>query len=370
MPDNNFAISGFSINILKKELIYPFRTSLGEHKNLENILFTLKLGKGIKGYGEAAIATHITGETVEKTSKNLEIEGNNLVGKNIYDYLSISAELNDRLYNNKSAVAAIEMALFDALGKTLGIPLWKFFGNVPKKLASDITIVISDLNETEKAIKKFYKQGFRSFKVKIGKDMDADFKRVRLIKKIAKNSRIYLDANQGYSAEETLHFLNLLKKVNIIPDLIEQPVKKNDWEGLRRITKSSKVPVCADESVGSVADCIKAIKEKAVSVINIKLMKSGLIQAREIALLAAHSNIDLMIGGMLESSLAMTASAHLAAGLGCFKYVDLDTPFFLREGTKNPYLNSRGIYDLTKVKAGIGINPLTGISLHGGSSLK
>jgi L-alanine-DL-glutamate epimerase-like enolase superfamily enzyme len=63
-----------------------------------------------------------------------------------------------------------------------------------------------------------------------------------------------------------------------------------------------------------------------------------------------------MIGGMLESSLAMTTSAHLAAGLGCFKYIDLDTPFFLKEGVKNPYLNSRGIYDLQKVKAGIGIN--------------
>ncbi|MDD4182838.1 MAG: dipeptide epimerase [Candidatus Omnitrophica bacterium] len=370
MQDNNFNISGFSVSILKKELICPFRTSLGEHKNLENILFTLKLENGTEGYGEAGIATHITGETVEATSKNLNDAGNRLTGADIRDYLSISAELNETLPCNKSAVAAIEMALFDALGKSLGVPLWNFFGNVPRKLASDITIVISGLNETEKTIKKFYQQGFRSFKVKIGNDMDADFKRIRIIKKIAKNSKIYLDANQGYSAEETLRFLNLLKKVDITPDLIEQPVKKNDWEGLRRITKSSKVPVCADESVASVADCIKAIKEKAVSAINIKLMKSGLIQAREIALLAAHCDIDLMIGGMLESSLAMTASAHLAAGLGCFKYVDLDTPFFLREGTKNPYLNSRGIYDLAKVKRGIGINPLAGTSSHGGSSPK
>jgi len=357
MLGNNLSISGFSVSILKKELICPFRTSLGEHKNLENILFTLKLENGTEGYGEAGIATHITGETVEATSKNLNDAGNCLVGENIYDYLSISAELNKAFPSNKSAVAAIEMALLDALTKSLKVPLWKFFSNSPKKLASDITIVISDLKETEKAIKKFYKQGFRSFKVKIGKDMDIDFKRVQIVKKVAKNSKIYLDANQGYSAKETLCFLNLLKKANIIPDLIEQPVKKNDWEGLKRITKSSKVPVCADESVASVSDCIRAIKEKAVSAINIKLMKSGLIEAREIALLATHSGIDLMIGGMMESSLAMTASAHLAAGLGCFKYIDLDTPFFLKGGTKNPYLNSRGIYDLSKVKSGIGINP-------------
>ncbi|MCK9613917.1 MAG: dipeptide epimerase [Candidatus Omnitrophica bacterium] len=357
MSDKSLRISSFSVSILKKGLICPFRTSLGEHKNLENILFTLKLENGIEGYGEAGIATHITGETIEETSKNLKVAGNSLIGKSICDYLFISAELNNSLPRNKSAVAAIEMALLDALTKKMKIPLWNFFGNSAKKLSTDITIVISDLAETEKSIKNFYQKGFRAFKVKIGKNMGLDFRRVCIVKKIAKNSRIYLDANQGYNAKETLYFLNLLKKVNIIPDLIEQPVKKDDWQGLGKVTRDSKVPVCADESVSTVNDCIKAIKEKAVSAVNIKLMKSGLIQAREIARLAHQAGLNLMIGGMLESSLAMTASAHFAAGLGCFKYVDLDTPFFLKEGVKNPYLNSRGIYDLTKVKAGIGINP-------------
>ncbi|MFA5271750.1 MAG: dipeptide epimerase [Candidatus Omnitrophota bacterium] len=357
MNKNKLYISNFSVSTLRKELICPFRTSLGEHRNLENILFTLKIENGMRGYGEAGIAPHITGETVIETAKNLKIIGKDLIGKNISDYLSISAEANEHLSRNKSAVAAIEMAILDALTKTKKIPLWKFFGNSSKKFQTDITIVISGLTETEKAVKSFYKQGFRAFKVKIGKDMDLDFKRVVAVKRIAGNSKIYLDANQGYSAKETLHFLDLLKKVNINPDLLEQPVKKDDWEGLRKITKLSKVLVCADESVRTVADCKKAIKEKAVSVINIKTMKSGFIQAREISLLAKKAGLGLMIGGMLESSLAMTASAHLAAGLGGFKYIDLDTPFFLKEGTKNPYLSSRGIYNLSKVKAGIGIAP-------------
>ncbi|MDD4955084.1 MAG: dipeptide epimerase, partial [Candidatus Omnitrophica bacterium] len=76
---------------LKKELICPFSTSLGEHKSLENILFTLKLGNGIEGYGEAGIATHITGETIEETSKNLKTAGNCLTGEDICDYLLLSA---------------------------------------------------------------------------------------------------------------------------------------------------------------------------------------------------------------------------------------------------------------------------------------
>lgn len=357
MDKKNLHVVGFSVSNLSKKLICPFRTSLGEHKSLENILFTIKLGNGIKGFGEAGVATHITGETIEGTSSNLKLAGNSLVGQSVCDYLLLSSGLNESFAHNKSAVAAVEMALLDALTKSLKMPLWKFFGNSAKKLASDITIVISDTEETEKSIKEFYARGFRSFKIKIGKNMDIDFKRVQIVKKIAKKSKIYLDANQGYTAKETLNFLKLLKNAGITPDLIEQPVKKNDWEGLKQVTRASKVPVCADESVGSVRDCIKAIEEKAVSAINIKLMKSGLIEAREISLLAAHSGIDLMIGGMLETSLAMTASAHLACGLGCFKYIDLDTPFFLKEGAKNPYLNKCGVYDLEKVKSGIGINP-------------
>lgn len=357
MSKNKLYISNFSVGILRKELICPFRTSLGAHKNLENILFTLELKNGVRGYGEAGIAPHITGETIIETINNLKITGKDLIGKSVNDYLCISAQINERLLCNKSAVAAIEMAMLDALTKTKKVPLWKFFGNSSKKIQTDITIVISRLNETEKAVESFYKQGFRAFKVKIGKDMDLDFKRVAAVKRVVGNSKIYLDANQGYSAGETLYFLDLLKKININPDLLEQPVKKDDWEGLRKITKLSKVLVCADESVRTIADCKKAIKEKAVSVINIKTMKSGFIQGREIFLLAKKAGLGLMIGGMLESSLAMTASAHFAIGLGGFKYVDLDTPFFLKEGTKNPYLNSRGIYDVSKVKAGIGISP-------------
>ena len=87
-------------------------------------------------------------------------------------------------------------------------------------------------------------------------------------------------------------------------------------------------------------------------------MKSGIVQAREIALLAKAAGIKLMIGGMMESSLAMTASAHLASGLGGFDFIDLDTPFFIKPGyDKNPYLSKNGVYDVRRVRAGIGIVP-------------
>jgi L-alanine-DL-glutamate epimerase-like enolase superfamily enzyme len=216
--------------------------------------------------------------------------------------------------------------------------------------------VIGSLEETMLKAKEFYAQGFRAFKIKVGKDFDLDIKRVCAVSQIVKKSQIILDANQGFTAPQTLRFLKELAHARVVPELIEQPVAKGDWEGLRQVTRSTKVCVCADESASSVADALRIIKDKSAGAINIKLMKTGIVHAVCIARWAKANNIKLMIGGMMESNLAMTASAHLAAGLGCFDFIDLDTPFFIKGAVaKNPYLSSKGIYDLSKAKAGIGI---------------
>lgn len=343
---------------LRASLISPFRIAGGQHDSLENVLLRLELADGTKGFGEAAIAAHITGETVGQTLKNLESAGEYLSGKDAAAYPDLAAVFRGKLSGNMAAAAAIEMALLDALTRQLRAPLWKIFGRKPSRCATDITIVIAGLAETEEAARKFYARGFRAFKIKIGGDMDFDFKRVAAVKKIVGNSAIYLDANQGYSARQTLLFVKMLKRARIRPSLLEQPAAKEDWEGLKKVSRCAGIPVCADESVRTPAEALRAIREKAVSVINIKLMKSGLLQAAEIARMAQAAGIELMIGSMMESALAATAAAHLAAGLGAFRYVDLDTPFFIKgRAGRNPYLNSRGIYDVSRVRAGIGIIP-------------
>lgn len=357
-------------SLISAPLIQPFRTALGDHTMLENVLFTLEFSDGTKGCGEAAIATHITGETVEGTVENLKRIGAALAGREANDYLKISGELHEQLPKNKSAVAAIETALMDALTKQWKMPLWKFFNPRavrPQRLVSDITIVIADLKETEDSVKKFYKQGFRAFKVKIGRDEDLDFKRVLAVKRLAPRCPMYLDANQGYSAEQTLGFIKRLKKAGVAPALIEQPVLKADWDGLKKVARLAGVPVCADESVSSLADAVRAVREKAVQAINIKLMKTGIFHSREIALLAQAAGIDLMIGAMMETSLSIMAAANLAAGLGGFKYIDLDTPFFIKEGDRNPHVSRSGVFNLEKVKAGVGVFPATVIPAKAGS---
>ncbi|MBI3602402.1 MAG: dipeptide epimerase [Candidatus Omnitrophica bacterium] len=353
-------IENITVSLLQAPLIQPFRIAIGEHHHLKNLLVRLKLTNGTVGYGEAAIATHITGETIAQTQENLLIAAKGLQGQGAADYLRISNWLHDSFPLNKAAVAALEMALLDALTRQMNIPLWKMFGPKPHRLKTDITIVIGSLEETQANTKEFYRRGFRSFKVKIGRDMDLDFKRVAAVAKLAPKSPIILDANQAYSDKQTLTFLKSLDKARIPVALIEQPVLKSDSEGLKRVTRLSKIPVCADESASSISDVMGLIRNKAVDAVNIKLMKTGLLHAFEIARLARANNLKVMIGGMMESNLAMTAAAHLAAALGYFDFIDLDTPFFIKGAVaRNPYLTHSGIYDLTKVKAGIGIKLLS-----------
>jgi L-alanine-DL-glutamate epimerase-like enolase superfamily enzyme len=352
-------IKNIEVRSLQAPLLQPFRIAIGQHNTLDNLLVTLCLEDGIVGYGEAAIASHITGETIEETKENLLVVSQSLKEHLASDYWRISLWLHDSFPKNKAAVAAVEMALLDALTRHMKIPLWKMFGSQAHILKTDITIVITSLEETQEKIKEFYRQGFQSFKVKIGRDFDLDVKRVQAVAKLAPKSQIILDANQAYDASTTLKFLKVLANARVKVDLIEQPVAKEDLDGLAKVTRLSKIPVCADESASSVSEVIHLIKANTVKAINIKLMKTGLIHAFEIARLAHASHIKIMIGGMMESNVAMTAAAHLASGVGYFDFIDLDTPFFIKgEVARNPYLSKSGVYNLAKVKSGIGIKPL------------
>lgn len=116
--------------------------------------------------------------------------------------------------------------------------------------------------------------------------------------------------------------------------------------------------VAADESVSSPEQALRMAKERAAQVINVKLMKAGLLAAWDIALIAKGSGLGLMIGGMVESQLAMGCAAHLAAGVGGFKFVDLDTPLWLKASPMRGLRMGRGgLYDLASKRPGIGVRP-------------
>lgn len=345
--------------IWRARLVCPFSTAKGQHDLLENVLFSIELSNGICGFGEAAVAAHITGETVPQTLKNLEEAAQSISGKDFVRFPEISEAFKDKFKKNQCALAALETALLDAATRERKMPFWKAFGTRPRTLKTDMTIVLGDVSEAGSAAREILRRGIRSIKVKIGRDFDRDLKRVEVISRAAKKCSLYLDANQGFTAAQTLKFLKELARLKIRPALMEQPVPKEDWNGLAKVSREGKVLVCADESVSSLQDAKKLLATKAAGAINIKFMKSGLLEAYEIARLARRKGILLMIGTMMETPLAVTAAAHFAAGLGGFDFIDLDAPFFMAESvTRGSFVTRSGIYDLRKVKTGIGVLPI------------
>jgi L-alanine-DL-glutamate epimerase-like enolase superfamily enzyme len=366
MNNGMFVVQDVEVFIGKAPLVTPFRIATGQHNELDNVFLRLRTTDGVSGFGEAAVATHITGETVVQTLNNLKAAANLLVGREISDPLAVITEFNSCFTSNHAGLAAFEMALLDAFARTRRIPFRQLFAPPPGRrsrlsFATDITIVIGSLEEAEAAVRHYAANGFDAFKIKVGKDRDLDFQRVCAVQRIVPGSTLILDANMGFDAAGMLAFLGRLKAAGVHIALLEQPVPKGDWDGLAAVTRDvTKLGtlVCADESVGSLADAEMAITLGAVSAINIKFMKTGIMESVQIAQLACKHDIKLMLGAMMESGLAITASAHFAAALGCFDFIDLDTTFFITGPFAcSPYLDTTGRFDLACSGPGIGVEP-------------
>jgi L-alanine-DL-glutamate epimerase-like enolase superfamily enzyme len=362
----SFLIDDAVVSIVRAPLVTPFRIATGQHDEMANVFLRLRTSDGICGYGEAAVATHITGETLVGTLDNLRAAAAALQGRRIDDPEVISREFAPRFIGNHAGLAALEMAVLDIFSRGQSVPFYQLFDPASAKgpllsFDTDITIVIGTLEEAQAATRQYAERGFKTFKIKIGRDEELDLSRILAVRHIVPDSNLILDANMGFSADRMLAFLGRLDACGVRPVLLEQPVPKDDWGGLAAITAAlagSGTLVCADESVGSLADARRAIDSNAVSAINIKFMKSGILEGAKIARFACLQGIRLMLGAMVESALSITAAAHFAAGLGCFDFIDLDTTFFIKgQRAHSPFLDDSGRFELKSAGPGIGIEP-------------
>jgi len=317
-------IKQVTVEPLNIELDEPFTIAIGKKERIENVLVTIVLENGIQGYGEAAPLEPINGENQATVMAVLNSCTEYLVGQEAASYRTISERLRSIFRPQITARCAVEMALLDAFTRTLDIPLYRFFGGLENRIETDYTIDIVPPDKAQKDAARLAREGYRVLKIKVGSDPEEDIERLLAIRKGAPDCRVTVDANQGFNPAQAVGFMKDLEKRNIRPVLFEQPVARDDLEGMRFVREHVTVPVAADESVFTPADAIRVIRSGCADIINIKTMKSGLLGALDIAAVARSAHVELMIGCMLESTLSKSASVHLAAGVGGFRYVDLD----------------------------------------------
>lgn len=339
-------------------LIEPFIISIGRTDVVRNVLVTLKLENGVIGYGESAPMESINGENQQTVLTTLQTCAELLTGQDALQWRSLSKKLAGVFWAQAAARCGLEMALLDAVAKTLRVPLYQLWGGMADHIETDISIPIVTPERGRELAAAIQERGVRYIKIKVGSGLAEDVARVIAIQEAAPLCRVQIDANQAYSAAEAVELLGELKDSGIHVRLFEQPVPKHDRRGLRFVTEHGGVPVAADESVFRANDAFEIAAASAANVVNIKLMKSGLVEALDIAAVCRAAHIRLMIGGMIESRLAMGCSAHFAAGQGGFDFVDLDTPLLMKEDPfEGGYTVEGGIYHLSHIKAGIGCYP-------------
>ena len=337
----------------------PFEIAGGSSTEVRNVLARVTLRDGTTGHGEGAPLSAFNDDTQEAALKAAAKAGRKLVGED-GDRIRLNLQLVEALLPEGPgpARAALGMALADAWGRRRRIPLRLLFGGAGSRVRSDVTVTIVPPAAARAAAKRIVGLGVDTIKIKIGKDLDEDEARVRAVASVKKGLRLILDANQGYGPREALALLRRLRRARIEPSLFEQPAAKDDWRGLADVHRLGRVDVAADESVSSRADALRMARRRCVQVVNVKLMKCGLLEAWDIALISRAAGLSLMAGGMAETSLAMACAAHLAAGVGGFSYIDLDTPLWLAKDPMTGVKFGRGgWYELGRVTAGIGVRP-------------
>lgn len=349
-------IQSITVEPLTIPLLEPFTIATGSVTEARNVLITLTLSDGSIGYGECAPFTPSTGETQATALAAAKGCIELLQGKDAAQWRLLSTLLHSLYFSQSTVIAGVEMALLDALTRSYGIPLSLFFGGAATSVETDISIPLVTPEHAYNLAKDIVARGIRTIKIKVGGDIREDVARVQAVREAAPDSGLMLDANQGYTANEALLCLEALNDHDIRPLMLEQPVHKDDYEGLRYVTQHTTVPVAADESASHAAAVARLLAMGAVTMVNVKLMKAGIVEALDIAALCRATHTGLMIGAMIESRLAIAAAAHLAAGLGGFSFIDLDTPMLLADDPfTGGYAQRGGVYDLTGVERGLGV---------------
>ena len=278
---------------------------------------------GVVGLGQVRAISpgHFVADTVHSMVGSItEIYAPALLGKRIFDIEAIGQALDSRLAGNPAARAAVDIALHDAMGKALGVPVYDLIGGCAQpriplewsvSMADDVGVMVA---EASRAVGEF---GIRVLCLKAAdrRGWRQDVKNFETVRReLGADVVIGIDPNTGWSFADAVSAINALRALDL--GYIEQPIARRDFEGLAEIRRvAAGIPVMADESLFTLQDAFALAKARAVDAFCIKLYKiGGLSAARKIAAVAEAADIQLNCGGLaVQSQLEAAAGAHFYA---------------------------------------------------------
>lgn len=310
------------IKVKDFNLLFKHKFTISKGTKTHQRTFLVELDHfGIKGYGEAP-AINYYNIPVEKMQEDLENKKAFVEKFAFSDPERYWHYLHHLFPDNPFLVCALDMAGWDIYGKLKRKQLHELWGlDISQTIVTDFTIGIDTI---ENMVIKMKEQPWPVYKIKVG--VEDDIEMVAALRKQT-DAVFRVDANAGWTVEQALKKIPLLKTLGV--ELVEQPLAKDNWEGMQILYKESSLPLIADESCVHESDVVKC--HQHFHGINIKLTKcSGITPARRMIIKARELKMKIMIGCMNESSVGTAAIAQLAP---LADYIDMDGPMLLAEDT-------------------------------------
>ncbi|MBI1989683.1 MAG: hypothetical protein HYS65_08095 [Betaproteobacteria bacterium] len=337
-------------------LIKPVKMSFEEVRAARNVLVRLETGVGTVGWGEAASAPLMTGETVESMVAAIRYMAPALSGAALHDIEQVSALMNRILYGNQAAKSALEMALHDALGKAGGKPVYELLGSKRRGRVPVLWLVgtgSADADVEEARRKRA--AGCVAYKIKVGVgEPREDAERTRRIcEALGAGCLISADANQGWDVEQAIAYVRAVENTTL--DFLEQPVPAGDLAGMARVAAASRIPIGIDEGLHGITDLARHHEAGAARGGSLKTIKlggmRGVYQAAELCQsFGMKVNLACKVA---ESGIAAAAMLHLAAAVPAVDWgVSVTNQYLADDVLRAPLAIANGYAD---VPAGPGL---------------
>ena len=327
-------IRQIGVRLVVRPLRTTFATARGSKDSIASALVRVALASGEEGLGEVPTSHSWPLETPEAILAILAEAPGLFVGLPVEEYPARLAALRRRHQRFHMTLAGLETALFRAELASCGRSEFAHWGGRLRRIETDITVpFVPAGDEIERWLDLSIRKGFRAYKVKVSGRVEEDLAFVvRVHGRLSRGLEIFairLDGNQGYTQRSCLRMLDELSRRRIAVELFEQPLRRDDFAGLRNLAARSAVPIILDETVASEIDCLRVIEGRLGAGVNIKIAKSGIAGSAAILAAARRAGLKLMIGCMTETMVGLSAGIFLAAGTGAFDYIDLDAVHFL-----------------------------------------
>lgn len=303
----------------------PYTIAYETVSETTNIFIRIETNGGLNGFGCAAPDLGVTGERADETAATLAGPvSEELKGSDCLRPARILEQVRPLLKSRPSAMAAVDMALYDLMGQAAGLPLWRMLGGYRDRMRTSITIGILSEADTVQHARAFVERGFRCLKIKGGVNVDEDVERVIKVREaVGKQIELRFDANQGYTVASALDFVARTRHARL--ELLEQPTPREDLDQMIEVTRDAPLPVMADESLITLRDAFRIARRDVADMINVKLMKvGGISEALAVNAVARSAGLEVMVGCMDESALAIAAGLHFALARPNVVYADLD----------------------------------------------